>query len=297
MPEAGTGTVPDAPPTRARTVWRSVRELPLLPIAIILVVLVIPAIFAESLAPHNPYAGNLRARLQPPALTGGDSEYLLGTDHQGRDMYSRIIFGSRIAIAVAGAGILTGGVIGTTLGLLAGYFRGLTETVVTRMVDITLSIPAILVALVVAAAVGARFSNVVAIVALVLWAVYARQVRAEALKWAQSDFVARARVAGASHARIIFRHILPNITNTLIVLSTLQVGFVIVFEGSLSFLGVGIPRPQPAWGLMVADGRIHVVSAWWIAFFPGVAIMLTVLSFNMLGDWLRDRLDPKLAQV
>jgi peptide/nickel transport system permease protein len=296
MREAGVGTVRGAP-TRASAIWRRARELPLLPIAIILVVLVIPAIFAESLAPHNPYSGNLRARLQPPGILGGPSEYLLGTDHQGRDMFSRIIFGSRIAIAVAGAGIVTGGVIGTTLGLLAGYFRGLTETVVTRLVDITLSIPAILVALVVAAAVGARFSNVVAIVALVLWAVYARQVRAEALKWAQSDFVARARVAGASHARIIFRHVLPNITNTLIVLSTLQVGFVIVFEGSLSFLGVGIPRPNPAWGLMVADGRIHVVSAWWIAFFPGLAIMLTVLSFNMLGDWLRDRLDPKLTQV
>jgi len=269
----------------------------LLPIAIILVVLVIPAIFAEYLAPHNPYSGSLRARLQPPAFLGGPSEFLLGTDHQGRDIFSRIIFGSRISIAVAGAGILIGGSIGTTLGLIAGYYRGVAETIVTRLVDLTLSIPAILVALVVAAAIGARFTTVVAIVALVLWAVYARQVRAEALKWAQSDFVARARVAGASHARIIVRHILPNIANTLIVLSTLQVGFVIVFEGSLSFLGVGIPRPNPAWGLMVADGRIHVVSAWWIAFFPGLAIMLTVLSVNMLGDWLRDRLDPKLTQV
>lgn len=286
-----------AGPTKSTTFWRSARELPWIPIVIILVVLVIPAIFAESLAPHNPYSGSLRSRLQPPAFLGGEGGFLLGTDHQGRDMFSRILFGSRIAIAVAGAGILIGGAIGTTLGLLAGYFRGIIETVVTRLVDITLSIPAILVALVIAAAIGARFSSVIAVIALVLWAVYARQVRAETLKWAQSDFVARARVAGASHARIIFRHILPNISNTLIVLSTLQVGFVIVFEGSLSFLGVGIPRPNPAWGLMVADGRIHVVSAWWIAFFPGLAIMLTVLSFNMLGDWLRDRLDPKLTQV
>ena len=284
-------------PTKSTMFWRSLGELPWVPIVIILVVLVIPAIFAEVLAPHNPYAGGLRSRLEPPAFLGGEGGFLLGTDHQGRDMFSRIIFGSRIAVAVAGAGILIGGTIGTTLGLLAGYFRGAVETVVTRLVDLTLSIPAILVALVVAAAIGARFSSVIAIIALVLWAVYARQVRAETLKWAQSDFVARARVAGASHARIIFRHILPNITNTLIVLSTLQVGFVIVFEGSLSFLGVGIPRPNPAWGLMVADGRIHVVSAWWIAFFPGLAIMLTVLSFNMLGDWLRDRLDPKLTQV
>ena len=274
-----------------------VRELPLLPIAVILVVLVIPALFAELVAPHSPFEGSLRARLQPPAMLGAESEFLLGTDHQGRDMLSRIIFGARISIAVAGVSILIGGGIGTALGLMAGYFRGWIEAVVMRLVDMTLSIPAILVALVVAAAIGARFSSVVAIVALVLWAVYARQVRAETLKWAQSDFVARARVAGASHFRIIVRHILPNVTNTLIVLSTLQVGFVIVFEGSLSFLGVGMPRPNPAWGLMVSDGRIHVVSAWWISFFPGLAIMLTVLSFNMLGDWLRDRLDPKLKQV
>jgi len=296
MGDAGMKTMA-AGPTKSTAFWRSVRELPWIPIVIILVVLVIPAIFAESLAPHNPYSGSLRSRLEPPAFLGGEGGFLLGTDHQGRDMFSRIIFGSRIAIAVAGAGILIGGAIGTTLGLLAGYFRGAVETVVTRLVDLTLSIPAILVALVIAAAIGARFSSVIAVISLVLWAVYARQVRAETLKWAQSDFVARARVAGASHARIIFRHILPNVTNTLIVLSTLQVGFVIVFEGSLSFLGVGIPRPNPAWGLMVADGRIHVVSAWWIAFFPGLAIMLTVLSFNMLGDWLRDRLDPKLTQV
>ena len=296
MGDAGVKAVA-AGPAKSVRFWRSLRELPWVPIVIILVVLVIPAIFAESLAPHNPYAGSLRSRLKPPAFMGGPSEFLLGTDHQGRDMFSRIIFGSRIAIAVAGAGILIGGTIGTTLGLLAGYFRGVIDTAVTRLVDLTLSIPAILVALVVAAAIGASFTSVIAIIALVLWAVYARQVRAETLKWAQSDFVARARVAGASHARIIFRHILPNVTNTLIVLSTLQVGFVIVFEGSLSFLGVGIPRPNPAWGLMVSDGRIHVVSAWWIAFFPGLAIMLTVLSFNMLGDWLRDRLDPRLTQV
>lgn len=278
-------------------VWRKARDLPLIPVVVILVVLVIPGLFAEYLAPHNPFAGSLRARLQPPAFLGGPSEFLLGTDHQGRDMLSRIIFGSRISMMVAATGILVGGGIGTALGMMAGYFRGWVDGVVARLIDMTLSVPAILVALVVAAAIGARFSSVVAIVALVLWALYARQIRGETLKWAQSDFVARARVAGASHTRIMVKHILPNVANTLIVLCTLQVGFVIVFEGSLSFLGVGMPRPSPAWGLMVADGRIHVVGAWWISFFPGLAIMLTVLSFNMLGDWLRDRLDPKLKQV
>lgn len=277
--------------------WRRVRDWPWVPITVILVVLVIPGLFAETLAPHNPFAGSLRARLQPPAFLGGPSEFLLGTDHQGRDMLSRIMYGSRISMTVAATGILIGGGIGTTLGMMAGYFRGWVDGLVARLIDMTLSVPAILVALVVAAAIGARFSSVVAIVALVLWALYARQIRGETLKWAQSEFVSAARVAGASHTRIILRHILPNVANTLIVLCTLQVGFVIVFEGSLSFLGVGMPRPNPAWGLMVADGRIHVVGAWWISFFPGLAIMLTVLSFNMLGDWLRDRLDPKLKQV
>ncbi len=285
------------PRSVSRLWWRKLRELPLVSIIILLIVLVIPALLAEVIAPHNPFEGSLGKRLQAPAFFGGPSEHLLGTDHQGRDILSRIIYGSRISIAVAAAGILIAGILGTLLGLMAGYFRGWIDALVMRLVDITLSIPAILVALVVAAAIGARFSSVVFIIALVLWAVYARQIRGETLKWSQSDFVARARVAGASHFRILTRHILPNVTNTLIVLATLQVGFVIVFEASLSFLGVGIPRPNPAWGLMIADGRKYVMSAWWISFFPGLAIMLTVLSLNMLGDWLRDRLDPKLRQV
>jgi peptide/nickel transport system permease protein len=289
--------------TRARElggniqIWRQLRELPLLPISLILLVLIIPAIFADVIAPHDPMAGGLRARMQAPAFLGGPSEHLLGTDKQGRDVLSRIIHGSRISIAVAAVGIFIGGTIGTALGLIAGYFGGWIDTLIMRLVDITLALPGILLALVLAAVFGPRFSSVVTVIAFVLWAVYARQIRGETLSWRDRDFIARARVAGASHFRIITRHLLPNVVNTLIVLVTLQVGFVIVLEASLSFLGVGIPRPNPAWGLMVSDGRDVIVSAWWISFFPGLAIMLTVLSLNLLGDWLRDRLDPKLRQL
>ena len=277
--------------------WRGLRRLPVLPICIILVVLVIPAIFAEHLAPHSPFTGSLRARLQPPAFLGGPSEFLLGTDAQGRDVLSRIIFGARVSAIVAGIGILLGGAVGVLLGVAAGYFGGLTDTVISRAVDTTLSVPIVLVAIAIAAAQGPSFGAVIGVTGLFLWSVYARQVRGETLKWKEAQFVRRAAVTGASHARIVFVHLLPNMVNTIIVLVTLQVGFVIVFESSLSFMGVGIPQPNPAWGLMVAEGRGHVITAWWIAFFPGLAIMLTVLAFNLMGDWLRDRLDPRLRQV
>ena len=277
--------------------WRGLRRLPVLPICIILVVLVIPAIFAEYLAPHSPFTGSLRARLQPPAFLGGQSEYFLGTDAQGRDVLSRMIFGARVSAIVAGIGILLGGVVGVLLGVAAGYFGGLADTVISRAVDTTLSVPIVLVAIAIAAAQGPSFGAVIGVTGLFLWSVYARQVRGETLKWKEAQFVRRAAVTGASHARIVFVHLLPNMVNTIIVLVTLQVGFVIVFESSLSFMGVGIPQPNPAWGLMVAEGRGHVVTAWWIAFFPGLAIMLTVLAFNLMGDWLRDRLDPRLRQV
>ena len=290
--EAGTGE-----PGGASLAWLQLRELPLLPIALIMLVLVLPAILADVIAPHDPMAGGLRARMQPPAFLGGPAEHLLGTDKQGRDVLSRIIHGSRISIAVAAVGIFIGGTIGTALGLIAGYFGRWLDALIMRLVDITLALPGILLALVLAAVVGPSFQSVIAVIAFVLWAVYARQIRGETLLWRERDFVARARVAGASHLRIITRHILPNVVNTLIVLVTLQVGFVIVLEASLSFLGVGIPRPNPAWGLMVSDGRDVIVNAWWVSFFPGLAIMITVLSLNLLGDWLRDRLDPKLRQL
>jgi peptide/nickel transport system permease protein len=275
-----------------------IRRFPGVAMIILVFLLLIPGIFAEWIAPHDPIKGSLAARLKPPMWSkGGSIEYPLGTDKVGRDVLSRIIYGARVSLRVSLEAIIVSGVIGTTLGLLAGYFGGKVDALIMRLVDISLGLPIILVALVFVAARGPSFTTVVAVITVLLWARYARQVRGETLSIKERDFVARARVAGASHFRIMFRYLLPNVVNSLIVLATLQVGFVILLESSLSFLGAGIPRPTPAWGLMVADGRELIVTAWWISMFPGIAIMLTVLSLNLLGDWLRDHLDPKLKNV
>ncbi|SFB10742.1 peptide/nickel transport system permease protein [Poseidonocella pacifica] len=280
-----------------RSLWQRSRDFPILPLAVLLIVFIIPAFFAHWIALHDPYVPNLRARLQPPIFFGGTWEYPLGTDRLGRDIYSRIVHGAWYVLAVSFIGILVGVVVGTTLGLIAGYVRGWFDGFVMRLVDISLALPAMLLALALAAAMGASFLSVVIVVGFALWAYFARQVRAEVLLLRNADFVARSRVAGSSHFRILFRHILPNVTNTIVVLATLQVGIAIMLDASLSFLGIGIPRPTPTWGLLVSDGRDFIATDWWIAFFPGLAIMLTVLSVNMIGDWLRDTLDPRLRQV
>jgi peptide/nickel transport system permease protein len=215
----------------------------------------------------------------------------------GRDILSRIIHGARISLVVSLVAIFVSGSIGTVLGLISGYFGGRLDTVIMRLVDVSLALPTILLALVLVAAVGSSFGTVIAVITVILWARYARQVRGETLSLKTQDFIARARVSGASHVRIMVRYIFPNVVNTLVVLATLQVGAVILLESTLSFLGAGIPRPTPAWGVMIADGRELIVTAWWVALFPGLAIMLTVLSLNLLGDWLRDHLDPKLKHV
>jgi peptide/nickel transport system permease protein len=200
-------------------------------------------------------------------------------------------------LVVALVSIAIGATVGVTLGLIAGYFGGNVDHLIMRLVDFTLALPSILLALVLATVMSPGFSSVVIIIALVIWARYARMVRAETLAIKELDFIDRARVAGNSDLRIMFRHVFPNVVNSLIVLATLEVGQVIIFEASLSFLGVGIPPPSPAWGLMVADGRVLVITAWWVSFFPGLAILLTVLSMNLLGDWVRDKLDPRLRNV
>ena len=274
------------------------KRFPGVSLAILLFLLVIPGLFAEWVAPHDPIKGSLSKRLRPPMwVQGGSVEYPLGTDKVGRDILSRMIHGSRVSLRVSLEAILVSGVIGTGLGLISGYFGGRTDAVIMRLVDISLGLPIILIALVFVAALGPSFTTVIVVTSILLWSRYARQVRGETLSIKEYDFIARARVAGASHARIMLRYILPNVVNSLTVLATLQVGFVILLESSLSFLGAGIPRPTPAWGLMVADGRELIVTAWWIAMFPGLAIMLTVLALNLLGDWLRDHLDPKLKNI
>jgi peptide/nickel transport system permease protein len=224
-------------------------------------------------------------------------EHPLGTDKVGRDILSRIIHGARVSLVVSLVAIFVGGALGTALGLISGYFGGWVDSVLMRLVDISLSLPTILLALVLVAAVGPSFGTVIGVLVVLLWARYARLVRGETLAIKERDFIARARVAGASHSRIMARYIFPNVVNSLIVLATLQVGYVILLESALSFLGAGLPRPTPAWGLMIADGRELIVTAWWVSMFPGLAIMLTVLALNLLGDWLRDHFDPKLRHV
>jgi peptide/nickel transport system permease protein len=275
-----------------------IKRYPVLPTAILIFLLVIPALFASHVAPYNPIKGSLSKRLKPPVwMPGGSVDHLLGTDKMGRDILSRIIYGARVSLAVSLVAILLSGSIGTALGLAAGYFGGRLDTIIMRLVDVSLALPTILLALVLVAAAGSSFGTVITVIAVILWARYARQVRGETLSVKAQDFIARARVSGASHLRIMLRYIFPNVVSSLLVLATLQVGAVILLESTLSFLGVGIPRPAPAWGVMVADGRELIVVAWWVALFPGLAIMLTVLSLNLLGDWLRDHLDPKLEHV
>ena len=291
-------SVPRSTPDETIRAVAPARRFPGIPLFILLFLLVLPGLFAPYLAPHSPVRGSLRARLKPPVwVQGGTITHPLGTDKVGRDVLSRIIYGARISLAVSVVAILVSGTIGTALGLIAGYFGGRLDALIMRLVDISLGLPVILLALVFVAAIGASFGTVVAVTAVLLWARYARQVRGETLSIRERDFVARARVAGASHFRIMLRYIFPNVINTLTVLATLQIGAVILLESALSFLGAGIPRPTPTWGSMIADGRDLIVVAWWIAMFPGLAIMLTVLSLNLLGDWLRDYLDPKLRNI
>lgn len=271
--------------------------LPIIPIIILMTVLIIPALFADLIAPYDPYKAHLRDRLVPPMFFGGTSEFIFGTDRLGRDVLSRILHGAKYALVISLVGILLGAVVGTILGLLAGYMRGWVDIIIMRIVDITFALPSILLALALASVSGPSFQLVIFVVIFVIWGYFARQVRAETLSLRERDFVARARVAGASDFRILRKYILPNIVNTIVVLATLQIGVVVILEATLSFLGIGIPRPTPAWGLLVADGRQLIISNWWISFFPGMAILLTVLCVNMLGDSLRDWLDPKLRQV
>src|SRR5262245_21448909 len=283
---------------RVAHAMRQARRYPLVPVALLAFLLVIPALLASQVAPHDPLRGSLAKRLKPPAWQqGGSVEYPLGTDKLGRDILSRMIHGARVSLTVSLIAIVVGGVIGTGLGLMSGYFGGWVESLLMRLVDISLSLPTILLAVVLVAAVGPSFGTVITVLVVLLWARYARLVRGETLTIKERDFIARARVAGASHTRIMFRYIFPNVVNSLVVLATLQVGYVSLLESALSFLGAGLPRPLPAWGLMIADGRELIVTAWWVSMFPGLAIMLTVLALNLLGDWLRDHLDPKLRHV
>jgi peptide/nickel transport system permease protein len=272
------------------------RRLPIVPSLILLVFMAI-AMFGAWIAPRDPNETELLARLAPPVWAGGTWDHLLGTDRLGRDVLSRIIVGARPSFVVALVTIMMGGVLGAALGLMAGYLGGWVDAVVMRLADSAISFPLILLALLLAAVIGPGTATVVVAISMLLWARLARLIRAEVLSIKQRDFIALARVAGIPWWRITLVHVLPNVLNTLVVLLTLDLGLVIGLEATLSFLGAGIPPPTATWGQMVADGRAYVATAWWLSLFPGLAIALVVLSFNLLGDWLRDFLDPRLREA
>ena len=299
-PESVQGGDFDTRPIPRFGMWRWRRRsnrVPWVSIFLVFFVLILPALLADVITVHDPLRGTLGDRLTPPAwMEGGSWTYPLGTDKLGRDILTRMIYGARISLTVSSLTILIGALVGSTLGLLAGYFGGWIDRVVSWMIDTFLSLPNVLLALVIVSVIGPSFVTIIAIITITIWASFARQVRGETLSVRETEYVAKAKVAGARPWRVLLRHVLPNVANTLIVLATLMVGVVILEESSLSFIGAGIPRPNPSWGVMVADGRDQILTAWWLSFFPGLAILLVVLSLNLFGDWLRDFLDPKMRQ-
>jgi peptide/nickel transport system permease protein len=286
------------PSTPSRFASLRLGDFPVIP-ALILGVIAFVAIFANLLAPHNPEIGSLTVRFRPPFWqTGGSAKYLLGTDQLGRDVLSRLIFGARVSMVVGFTAVIFAGTVGTTLGIISGYLGGWVDQVIMRLTDTWLALPPLMFAIFLAAIVGPSMWNIVIILGLVYWTRYARVIRGEVLSLKEREFVRLAIVAGCSKRTIMYRHILPNVINSAIVLGTLMLGVVIITEASLSFLGVGVPPPEPAWGLMLSDGKQSLmVGRWWLSVLPGVCIMLMVLSANILGDWLRVKLDPQLRQL
>jgi peptide/nickel transport system permease protein len=273
------------------------KRYPVIPLIVILV-FVFLSIFGESLAPYPPNETDLSTSLAPPFWQqGGSTKHIFGTDPVGRDLLSRIMVGARVSGIVALLSITLGGLVGTFVGIVSGYFGGKTDMVLMRIADATLAFPIILLAMLMAVVLGPSLKNVVISLGIVLWARYARVLRGEVLVCKEMDYVSYSRITGASNLKIMWRHIFPNIISTLLVLLTLQVGWVIIVEASLSFIGAGIPGPYPVWGTMIAQGRDYVATAWWIPFFPGLSVALVCLCFNMMGDWLREMLDPRMKQV
>jgi peptide/nickel transport system permease protein len=277
--------------------FAKLRRAPLVPLAIITLI-VLAALLANFITPYSSTDISLSERLKPPFWEkGGSLVYPLGTDPMGRDLLTRMIYGARVSLVVGCLGLLVGGGVGAALGMIAGYAGGRVDAFLMRVADTTLAFPIILFAILLVVILGGSLITVVIAIALVLWARYARVIRGEVLSLRERDFIAQARIAGCSPSRIILVHIFPNVLNTLVVLLSLQVGWVIIVEASLSFLGAGVPPPTPTWGSMIAEGRDYIASAWWVSFFPGLAILVTVLAFNLFGDWLRDALDPTMRQL
>src|SRR5215475_6227553 len=275
------------------------RQWPLVPLAI-LVPFILIAVFANFIAPYDPTEPIPGAKIfEPPFwMQGGSTHTVLGTDFQGRDVLSRLIFGARVSLIVGVVGTICAGSIGTALGILSGYLGGWVDQAIMRVTDAWLALPALVFAIFLATVVGPSMWNIVVILGLVYWTRYARVIRGEVLSLREREFVKLAEIAGGSRTRIILRHILPNVMNSAMVLASLTIGVVIIAEASLSFLGIGVPAPQPAWGSMLSDGRsMLMVGGWWLTVFPGLCILLVVLATQLLGDWLRIRLDPQLRNL
>jgi len=273
------------------------RGFPVIP-GFIIFLFIFMALFGESIAPYPATEISLPDKFLPPFFQAkGSLAHPLGTDMLGRDLLSRLLVGARPSLIVALLVIALGGLGGTALGIISGYYGGKVDVVLMRAADATIAFPIILAAMLLAVALGPSIQNVVIAISVIIWSRYARVIRGEVLSVRERDYVALARVAGASGLRIMFRHIFPNVAHTMLVMVTLQVGFIIIVEATLSFLGAGIPPPMPVWGGLIARGRNYITMAWWITFFPGMVLALVVLSFNMLGDWLREVLDPKLRQA
>ena len=263
---------------------------------IVLLLVFASAILAPLIAPHDPVAQDLKLRLLPPAWDAqGNPAYFLGTDHLGRDVLSRVIYGARISLLVGFSSVLASLVLGAVLGLWAGYYGGWIDDLISRLMDIQLAIPYMLLAVALVMVLGASLPNLILVLVLYGWTVYARLVRGQVFSVREREYVIAARTVGARSPRIIFRHILPNVVSPILVMATLEIANMIIFEAGLSFLGLGVRPPTPSWGGMLADGRDYIAAGtWWPATFPGLAISLTVLSVNLVGDWLRDLLDPRM---
>ena len=278
-------------------IFDSLRRWPVIPIFVI-IVLASMAIFAPLIETQPPLKNNIRERLIPPFWSSeGNFNHVLGTDNIGRDMWSRLVHGARVSLIVASVALVTGTVVGTALGLSAGYFGGVFDEVIMRFVDIWFGLPFILVAMIIAVMLTPSVNTMMGILALLVWSSYVRYIRAEVLSLRERDYVSLARVAGASTIRVLVRHVLPGVINTVLVIATLRTGQLILAEATLSFLGAGIPPPTATWGNMVADGREYLRDAWWVSTLPALAIFLIVMSLNFLGDWMRDRFDPRLRQL
>lgn len=291
-----------APPaaTRLAPRWTRIRRpslVPVVPVFLILLVVVL-SVFAPLFTPFGPTTQDLRNNLLPPSfLAGGSPEHLLGTDSFGRDVWTRILYGGRVSLSIAALSLLVATTIATLFGLISGYVGGTVDSVLMRITDMVLSLPLLLLALAIAIALGPSYLNLIFILGLMIWPRTARLVRADTLLIKKQDYARYARAIGVPAWLLVIRHVIPNVTPTILVMVTLEVGHVILLEASLSFLGAGIPPPQPSWGTIIADGRALIASGWWIALFPGIVVSLTVMSTNLLGDWLRDRLDPMFREA